>query len=136
MIERLPDWEERLHAYLASLEGAAFAWGRLDCALFVAGAVETQTGHDFAAPFRGRYQTARGSVRALRKFGAGTLAATISAALGETPVGYARRGDVVMADGIAGLCLGGSAVFVGEADGAPGWVQLGRGTWSHAWAVG
>lgn len=136
MIERLPDWEQRLHDYVAGLEGSAFSWGRLDCALFAAGAVVAQTGVDFATPFRGRYQTARGSVRALRRFGAGTLEATIDAALPRTPVGYVRRGDLVMANGIAGVCTGATALFVGDVDGVPGWVTLERGAWSTGWSVG
>lgn len=136
MIERLPDWEQRLHDYVAALEGSSFSWGTLDCALFAAGAVMAQTGVDLAADFRGRYRTARGSVRALRRFGAGTLAATIAARLPAIEPAFAQRGDVVMADGIAGVCVGPRALFVGEVDGAPGWVSLGRLAWQHAWKVG
>lgn len=136
MIERLPDWEQRLHDYVAALEGAPFQWGKLDCALFAAGAVLAQTGVDLAAAFRGRYRTAGGSVRALRRFGAGTLEATIAAALPAIEPAFARRGDIVMADGIAGVAVGPRALFVGDVDGAPGWVTLGRSAWSTAWSVG
>lgn len=136
MIERLPDWEQRLHDYVAALEGSSFRWGVLDCALFAAGAVQAQTGVDLAAAFRGHYRTARGSVRALRRFGAGTLEATIDAALPRLEPAFARRGDVVMADGIAGVSVGPRALFVGEIDGAPGWVTLERSAWSTAWSVG
>lgn len=136
MIERLPDWEPRLHDYVAGLEGSSFSWGELDCALFAAGAVLVQTGVDLAADFRGRYATARGSVRALRRFGAGTLVATIAAKLPMIEPAFARRGDIVMAGGIAGVCVGTRALFVGEVDGAPGWVSLDRAAWQHAWKVG
>lgn len=136
MIERLPDWEQQLHDYVAALEGSSFSWGTLDCALFAAGAVLAQTGVDLAADFRGRYRTARGSVRALRLFGAGTLEATIAAKLPAIEPAFARRGDVVMAGGIAGVCVGPRALFVGEVDGAPGWVTLDRAAWQHAWKVG
>lgn len=134
---RQPDWEARLHAYLAGLEGAVFAWGELDCALFAAGAVAAMTGIDPAAAYRGRYTTAVGSVRALRRYGAGSLADTISADFAERPVGHARRGDLVMVDGMVGVCIGADAIFVGEdVDGAAGLVRLPRAEWSHCWSVG
>jgi hypothetical protein len=136
MTERLADWEQRLHDYIAALEGRAFEWGVLDCALFAAGAVEAQTGVDPAAAYRGQYSTATGSVRVLRRLGAGTLEATFDAAFEREPVGYARRGDLVMVDGIAGVCLGGVALFVGDVDGAPGWVRHDRAAWSAAWRIG
>lgn len=136
MIERLPDWEQRLHDYVAALEGSTFSWGTLDCALFAAGAVLAQTGVDLAADFRGRYRTARGSVRALRRFGAGTLEATIAARLPAIEPAFAQRGDVVMVGGIAGVCVGPRALFVGEVDGAPGWVSHDRFAWQLAWKVG
>lgn len=136
MTDRLPDWEQRLHDYVASLEGSAFAWGRHDCALFAAGAVVAVTGIDHAAPFRGRYRTARGSVRALHRFGAGTLEATLDAALARVAPGFARRGDLVMVDEMAGVCVGATALFVGEVDGVPGWVMHDRTRWSAAWTVG
>lgn len=136
MFERLPDWEQRLHAYLASHEGAVFAWGRLDCALFAAGAVAAMTGLDPAAGFRGHYRSARGSVRALRRIGAGTLAATIAQLFPEKPAGYARRGDLVMVDDMVGVCIGAEALFVGEEDGSAGLVRFPRSAWSTAWSVG
>ncbi|GAA4218607.1 hypothetical protein GCM10022253_19400 [Sphingomonas endophytica] len=136
MIERLPDWEQRLHDYVSALEGASFAWGTLDCALFAAGAVRAQTGVDPAADFRDRYRSAAGSVRALRRFGAGTLAATIDARLPGIAPAFARRGDIVMTGGIAGVCLGARALFVGEVDGQPGWVTHARPAWQQAWKVG
>ncbi|TCP33279.1 hypothetical protein [Sphingomonas sp. BK235] len=136
MLERLPEWEQLLHDYVADLEGAAFRWGELDCALFAAGAVLAQTGVDLAAAYRGHYSTARGSVRALRRFGDGTLEATIDAALPRIEPAFARRGDLVMVDGMAGVSIGPRALFVGDVDGAPGWVRLERSAWSIAWKVG
>ena len=136
MYERLPDWEQRLHDYLAANEGAVFSWGRLDCALFSAGAVLAITGVDPAADFRGHYRTRRGSACALGRFGQRTLLATVAARFPETPIGYARRGDLVMVDGMVGVCVGAEALFVGEDDGTPGLVRFGRDRWSHAWSVG
>lgn len=133
---RFDDWEARLHDYLAGLSGAQFRWGKLDCALFAAGAVRTMTGIDPAAQYRGHYTTARGSVRALRKWGAGTLPATIDALFETIEPAFARRGDLVMVDGMVGVCFGADGLFVGEESGAPGLVRFPRARWSKAWRVG
>lgn len=133
---RLPDWEDRLHAYLVEHEGAVFAWGQTDCALFAAGAVLAQTGDDFAAPFRGQYRSAAGSVRALKTWGAGDLASTIGTVLPEIPTGFAKRGDIVMFAASAGVCVGADGLFIGEEDGAPGLVRIPRADWDRAWSVG
>ena len=140
MTDRLPDWEDRLHDYLAGLAGASFAWGTLDCALFAAGAVLAMTGDDPAAAFRDRYGTARGSVRALRKWGAGTLEATIAATFADRPLAFARRGDLALVDGplgaSVGVVVGADALFVGEEDGAAGLVRFPRAAWRRCWGVG
>ena len=137
MIERLPDWETRLAAYLEPLmAGARFEWGQLDCALFAADAVLAMSGHDIAAPFRGKYSTAAGSARALKRYGAGDLKSTFDTLLPPRPVGYARRGDVVMSDGAVGVCMGAFALFIGiEAD-ADGIYRCPRAEWTYAWGVG
>ncbi len=132
---RRPDWEQRLHDHLAHCADRAFAWGEHDCALFSADAVLAMTDVDLAAAYRGRYRTAIGSVRALRRYGAGTLEATIDASLPSKPVAFAITGDVVMVDGMAGICLGAVAVFVGEADGAAQLITFPRHVWQAAWSV-
>jgi hypothetical protein len=132
---RLPDWEPRLAAYLESVRDREFVWGEHDCALHAANAVLAITGEDFAAPFRGKYSTGAGSVRALKRYGAGTLEATFDAALPEIGNSFAQRGDIVLRDGMVGVCLGADAAFVGEADGVPGLVRFPRREWSRAWAV-
>lgn len=128
---RLPDWEERLAEYLAGVLHAPHVYGDHDCALHGAKAVFAQTGVDHAAPFRGRYTTARGAALALRKFGAGSLEATLDAHLPTVPPALAQRGDLVMADGSVGVCVGGDAVFAGET----GLTRMARSRWTRAWKV-
>lgn len=41
---RLPDWPERLAAYIEQRRHVPFAWGDNDCASFAAGAVAAMTG--------------------------------------------------------------------------------------------
>ena len=53
---RLPDWRARLNRYVADSARQEFRLGRMDCALFAAGAVEAMTGEDPARDLRGRYR--------------------------------------------------------------------------------
>lgn len=132
---RLPDWEARLGDYLARHRHAVFAWGRLDCVLFAAGGIEALTGDDPAAAVRGRYRTKTGAARKLRAQGCRTVAALMDARFEAIQPAFAMRGDVVMAQGSLGLCLGALALFIGEEDGAPGLVSLPLAAWERAWRV-
>jgi hypothetical protein len=105
------DWDRRLDAHLKAALGRPFSWGEHDCALFAANAVRDMTGIDGAAPFRGRYRTARGATLALRRFAGGGLAeaaAAICATHGwpAVPVTLAQRGDLVLLDTAEGPALG------------------------------
>ena len=113
---RVDGWDDALQAVLDRFAHMPFEYGKADCALFAAAIVEALTGHDFYAPFRGRYRSAAGSVRALRLYGAGDLPKTLTAALGE-PVhpAFAERGDIVMMAGNAGVCVGLKSLFIGDA---------------------
>ena len=105
-LPRFPDWRARLSSYLIECASRDMAWGEHDCALFIAGGVLAQTGHDFAAPFRGKYKTERGAAKALIRYGAGTLADTVAAALPEIDPAQARQGDICLFDQPDGLTCG------------------------------
>ncbi len=134
---RREDWPERLLAFVESRRETPFAWGGNDCALFIADAALAMTDHDFAAPFRGRYKTARGAIKELRRNGFEDLAGYLTQALGE-PIAptLARRGDVVMFEAVDGSALG---VVLGQQAAAAGpegvtWIPGPR--WQQAWRVG
>ena len=112
---RVDDWETAFQQLLDEWARREFAYGSADCACWAAAAVLALTGQDFYAPFRGRYRSAAGSVRALRLYGAGDLPSTLTAALGE-PVhrAFAGRGDIVMMQGNAGVCTGREALVFTE----------------------
>ena len=101
MLRRIPNWQSALSAYLLDAVGARFEYGKRDCGLFVAGAIEAMTGVDVAELLRGRYcnrPTAFAVIRAL--CGAPTMEAVSSHlaalyGLAETPVTMAQRGDPV-----------------------------------------
>lgn len=140
---RLPDWEDRLSAFVTERMDAPFAWGSNDCALFATACAAAITGKDRAAKYRGTYGDRKGSARALRKLGKGTLLRTLSDLYPPKPVAKAMRGDIVWFAGSAGISLGAFGLFVGEerlADKAgvvmrEGLVQIPRHLLTRAWAV-
>lgn len=102
---RLPDWPERLAAYIDARRRQPFAWGQQDCALFAADAVLAITGRDLARPWRGRYRSAAGAARILREQGG--LHGMADDALPRLPhVGQAQRGDLLLVDIDGVLSLG------------------------------
>ena len=128
---RLADWEARLSDYLTDMAGKVYSYGEHDCALFAAGAVLAMTGNDPAGEFRGRYSTAGGSVKALKKDGAGDLEATIAAKFEVKPIGFAQRGDLVTYAGAVGVCIGADALLVTDG----GLTRVPRSDWTGAFAV-
>ncbi|MFQ5783616.1 MAG: hypothetical protein ACE5H8_02180 [Alphaproteobacteria bacterium] len=107
-MKRRVDWPERLARTVRAAQGRRFAWGGHDCALFVCDCILAMTGCDPAARFRGRYRTARGAARALRRIaGVATLDALATRLLGApVPVATAKRGDIVLLDTDDGPALG------------------------------
>lgn len=106
---RREDWRSRLGAYVASVRAEPYAFGKQDCWLFVAGAVEAMTGTDHAKKHRGRYKTARGALGIMKRAGANNMAEFAGLNLGEieAPV-FAQIGDVmaIPTDDAFGYSLG------------------------------
>ncbi|WP_294327034.1 hypothetical protein [uncultured Sphingomonas sp.] len=136
-MQRFPDWDARLAAYLEPLRARPFEWGRHDCCTFAAGAVEAMTGVDPMPEFRGRYSTAIGSARALRRFGAGDLASTLDGKFEAIPAPLAQRGDIVMTGGLLGIAWGDFAFAVGSEGDREGLIRMERSRWiePRAWRV-
>lgn len=110
---RYRDWEVRLSDFIDKNLDTPFEWGRFDCCLSVADAVRAFTGQDFAEAFRGHYSTPPGAVRALRRYGSGSLKATLNEMFGPfKPRLNAGRGDVVLIETEQGDALG--IVFGGQ----------------------
>ena len=134
---RRPDWETRLAAYLEPLRTLPFAWGKHDCCTFAAGAVKAMTGVDPMPEFRGRYTTARGSVRALRVDARVPAPIRRSGKFETVDPSLAHRGDIIMSDGLLGICLGPFMVAVGAEGDREGLVRIDRASWCapRAWHV-
>ena len=112
---RVEHWERLLASAIDTAWAKPFVWGVHDCPTF---AFETRmilTGsEDVAALWRGRYTTALGGARVMRRLGWASLEEMGRALLGEPrpSVLFAQRGDIVLADtGLGfGICTGASAV--------------------------
>lgn len=112
---RIETWERLLSEAVEAARTKPFVWGQHDCPTF---AFETRTlitaGEDTAALWRGRYTTALGGQRVMRRLGWTSLEEMGRALLGEPcPTALlARRGDIVLADtGLGfGICIGAQAV--------------------------
>lgn len=117
--DRLPDWRRRLELYLAEVANRPFAFGRHDCGLFAAGAIEAMTGKDPGEPYRDRYGSFKGALKALRKDGFADHLVLANALFSALPVARARPGDlaaVETGEGPAfGIVQGEQVYLAGEA---------------------
>ena len=133
---RVETWERLLVEAVEAARTKPFVWGQHDCPTF---AFETRMlltgGEDTAALWRGRYTTALGGQRVMRRLGWTSLEAMGRALLGapRSAVLLAQRGDLVLADtGLGfGICTGAQAVGM-----APeGLVTVSLTSCRLAWAV-
>lgn len=114
---RIPGWEGILAEAIDAALARSFRWGHHDCATFAFDMRRALAGgHDVAALWRGRYTTARGAARVMRRLGWQSLEAAGRDLLGAplTSVHHAQRGDLVLANtGLGfGICLGARAAGI------------------------
>lgn len=118
-MKRFDDWAERLNRYLVAQQaaitpGLTVDWGNNDCCTFQAGAAEAMTGTDPMAPFRGRYKTAIGARRLIKREG-GSLTAVLESVYGAPiPVAVAWQGDAGVHGDAVGVILGKRALFLSD----------------------
>lgn len=113
------DWQARLTEYVVAVQRQAFEPGRMDCALFAAGAVHAMTGEDMAKGFRG-YKTLAGGYRKLKAQGFADHVALAALRFKEVPPAFAQVGDVAAVPTDEGLALGivqGEWIYVMRPDG-------------------
>lgn len=134
-MRRLWDWPRRLASAIEASRAKPFVWGEHDCALFAAGVVHELTGQDFAAEFRGRYDSHAGAVALLGARGG--LEVVVTAALGAPRAlpRLAQRGDVVMVDTDLGPALGVCAGGYAACAGPEGLQFVPMERWQRAWEV-
>jgi len=113
----MPDRQTRLFLALEAARGRPFAWGRHDCATWAFDLHRALTGStDHAGLWRGRYRTAGGARRVMRRLGWADLEAMGRDLLGPPLDGVllAQRGDLVLGGDpeAFGVCVGAQAIFV------------------------
>jgi hypothetical protein len=136
-MNRHPQWDQRLHAFVEKNKARHYAYGEWDCLLFLAGAIRAVTGRDLGRGHRGKYKSAASAARYLQQLGADSPEAYLDLLFEEKHPGFAHRGDVVLAsDGIPALCMGAFAFSVGQEGNTEGLVRVPRADWVKAWRVG
>lgn len=105
-MRRYPDWQARLREYVAAQARAPFRYGKHDCALFAAGAVNAMTGVDLARGWRGKYRSLKRGLAMVREAGHEDHVALCASALPEIHPSKARRGDIAAVPVPDGLALG------------------------------
>jgi len=136
MHSRRPGWELRLAETVEVARGQPFRWGQHDCAIWAFDLRRDLTGaDDVAALWRGRYRTAAGAHRVMRRLGWHSMEEAGRALLGAplTSVSLAQRGDIVLsATGLGfGVCLGALAAGIAPA----GLILAPIATTALAWRV-
>jgi hypothetical protein len=132
-MNRLDNWQANLSDVIRDRRERPFAWGTDDCTQFAFDAVKAVIGTDYGVPYRGKYSTAKGALRILKKVGGVETPAELMAKLlgPSQPIAFARKGDVVtcdpdaigfgVQDGVStfgpliGVCYGHLSYFVAEA---------------------
>lgn len=118
LTERLPDWSQRLNAYIRDIQNKdmQFEYGKLDCCLFAAGAVEAVCGIDPMEEFRGTYDDRPSSLATrLEQTGTTSLYRILRRKFGPPAHGaQGQYGDIVFFQGNCGVSLGKFALFLGE----------------------
>lgn len=129
---RLDGWERVLVEAVETARSTPFQWGVTDCACWAFEVRARLTGgEDVAAQWRGRYRTATGSLRVMRRLGWADIEAMGRALLGEPlpTVLMAQRGDLVLMDQGFGVVIGAQAVGMGEAGLGVAPITAGRLGW-------
>jgi len=96
--ERVADWRARLAAALHRHERQPFSWGQSDCFLMAMDAAEAITGIDPYADERGKYRSAVGAARRLKRRGFDSPEEALAAVADTVPRPAIRAGDIAVVD--------------------------------------
>jgi len=95
---RTRDWELRLARAMRKHMNAPMEYGKCDCYLICADAVEAVTGKDPFKDVRGKYTTEQGAARQLKKRGFRTVEEAWASLFKEIHPAKAQRGDILIFD--------------------------------------
>lgn len=100
-----PDWQNRLNVVMKAAIERPFSWGEHDCCLFAADCAQAMCGEDYAAEWRGTYDSELGAKKAILR-GGGSLEKVLARFLDEVPVKLAQRGDIAIVENAGTKCAG------------------------------
>jgi hypothetical protein len=114
---KVTGWEVLLAAAVDDARTRSFNWGTHDCATWAFDLRRDMlSGDDTAALWRGRYRTARGAARVMRRLGWASMPEAGVALLGMplANVRLAQRGDLMLSPDATsfGVCLGAQVAFL------------------------
>jgi len=130
-LARTSDWQQALAEYIGSKRDEPFEYGENDCCMFAAGAVMAITGTDPVPEFRGKYDSLKTSIKALKDIGGGRLDKVMDDKFPAIPIGKAQRGDLAWFDDSVGVVTGRFAWFVSD----DGLERVPMDMWDKAWGV-
>lgn len=100
------NWRQDLMFFVQSVASSEIDFGTHDCALFVAGAVDVQTGSNFLGEWVGKYSSATEGLLQLNRLGFADHVEIIAANLSEVPVAFGQEGDVAAVGDALGIVQG------------------------------
>lgn len=114
---RQDNWQIEVNALASKMQVTEFKWHDWDCGYLAHLIIDAVTGKEdtFDKIFRGKYSTAIGSARILKKNGYKDLRSYLKSLLGDPiSASHAWRGDIAFYEGCCGLCLGQHSLFIGS----------------------
>ncbi len=102
---RVVDWASLLSRVIERHNDLPFQYGKSDCYLLAADAIEAVTGERVYPDFRG-YKTETGAARLIRRAGFESLAEGFDSLFEQIPPAHAGRGDVGVVDQEGDICAG------------------------------
>jgi hypothetical protein len=102
MFQRTKNWHGALDALVLAKQETAFSYGSMDCCLFACDAIQTMTGVDPAAWFRGKYTTRAGALELMQEYAGSTSVQAVTEkitaehGMESIPVPMAGRGDLLL----------------------------------------
>ena len=112
-MKRKDDWQQHLTEYIEAHRDTVFEWGKSDCCIFAAGAVEVMTGENPMKSFTVKYSDEKTGRSLMGRYGG--LARILTDMFGHSHQ-RGQRGDVAYCDfpdgSAVGIHIGNKAVFL------------------------
>lgn len=118
-MKKKPDWEKRLHDFLASNKDTKFSWGAWDCCIFVDSAIKAMTGSHVIPEFT-VWGNKKAALRTIKEY-SGNLTGCVNKAAISSGMTKVLPSDVMKGDLVVYTVDGndGAGIYDGYAIAAP-----------------